>query len=93
MTQTEKFIAKLHFVAAGSDPLDCQTDAVADLFARFVKETQESLGDDRERIRSRLTGLQFELTKQTLQPRADRFSDLRDHARELVKDWLLRNLD
>lgn len=91
MTQTEKFIARLHFIAAGSDALDRQTDAVAELFAQFAKETQESLGDDRERIRSRLTGLQFELSKQTRQPRADRFSDLRDHARDLVKDWLLRN--
>lgn len=93
MTQTEKFIARLGFIAAGSDPLDRQTDAVAELFTGFVKEMQESLGDDRERIRSRLTGLQFELAMQTLQPRADRLSDLRDHARELVKDWLLRNPD
>ena len=93
MTQMEKFIARLHFIAAGSDPLDRQTDAVAELFARFVKDMQESLGDDGERIRSRLAGLQFELTKQTSQPRADRFSDLRNHACELVKDWLLTNLD
>lgn len=68
MTQTEKFIARLHSIAAASDPLDRQTDAVVELFARYAKETQESLGDDRERIRSRLTGLRFELTKQTHSP-------------------------
>lgn len=93
MTQTEKFIATLHLIAAGGDPLDRQTNAVAGLFARFLKEAHESLGNDRERVRSRLTGLQFELTKQTLQPRADRLAELRDHARELVTDWLRQNLD
>ena len=51
MTQTEKFIARLHFIAAGSDPLDCQIDAVADLFARSLEEARQSLGDDRERMR------------------------------------------
>jgi hypothetical protein len=92
MTQTEKFIARLHFIANGSDPLDRQIAAVADLFAQFLEEARQSLGDDPQRMRSRLTGLQFELTKQALPPRDDRVTDLREHASKLVKDWLLKNL-
>jgi hypothetical protein len=91
MTQTEKFVTRLHYIAARSDPLDRQIGAVAELFARSLEEARQLLGEDRERMRSWLTGLQFELTKQVSSPRDDHFAGLREHASKLVKDWLLKN--
>jgi len=88
MSKTEEFIASLHVIAAGDDPLDRQKDAVRKVLARFLGEARETLGSDQEPIRSWLEGVKLELDKQALQPRADRFTDLRDHARALVADWL-----
>jgi hypothetical protein len=88
MTQTEDFIATLHVIGAGDDPLDRQKEAVQKVLARFLRDAQQTLGSDQERIRSWLEGVKLELDKQALLPRADRFADLRDHARALIADWL-----
>jgi hypothetical protein len=91
MTQTEDFIGTLHVIAAGDDPLDRQKEAAREVLARFLRDAQQTLGGDQERIRRWLDGVKLELDKQPLLPRADRFADLRDHARELVADWLRQN--
>jgi hypothetical protein len=91
MSKTEEFIAPLHVIAAGDDPVDHQKDAVRKVLARFLREAREPVGSDQEPIRSWLEGVKLELDKQALQPRADRFADLRDHARTLVADWLREN--
>jgi hypothetical protein len=92
MTQTEEFIGALHLIAASDSPIDRQKDAVREVLARFLRDAIETLGGDKKRIRSWVEGpLKLELTKQALPPRADRFADLRDHARALVDDWLREN--
>lgn len=91
MTQTEDFIATLHVIAASGDPLDRQKEAVGEVLARFLREAQRAVGGDRDRIRSLITNLKLELTKQALQSRADRFADLRDQASAVVADWLREN--
>jgi hypothetical protein len=92
VTQTEEFIGALHLIAASGSPIDRQKDAVRDVLARFLREASETLGGDKERIRSWIEGpLKLELMKQELPHRADRFADLRDHARALIADWLREN--
>ena len=89
MTQTEEFIGALHLIAASESLIDRQKNAVRDVLARFLLEASETLAGDKERIRSWVEGpLKLELTKQALPPPADRFADLRDHAKALVADWL-----
>ena len=79
-------------IAASDSHIDRQKDAVRQVFARFLRDATETLGGDKERIRSWVEGpLKFELMKQALPPRADRFADLRDHARALIADWLREN--
>ena len=78
-------------IAAGDDPLDRQKEAAREVLARFLRDAQQTLGGDQERIRRWLDGVKLELDKQALLPHADRFADLRDHARELVADWLRQN--
>jgi hypothetical protein len=92
VTQTEEFIGALHMIAASDSPIDRQKDAVREVLARSLREASEALGGDKQRIRGWVEGqLKVELMKQALPPRADRFADLRDHARMLVADWLLEN--
>ena len=92
MTQTEEFIGALHLIAASDSPIDRQKDAVREVLARFLRDATETLGGDKERIRSWIEGpLQLELMKQAVPPRTDRFADLRDHAKALVADWLREN--
>jgi hypothetical protein len=91
MTQMEDFIGTLHVIAAGNDPLDRQKEVVRDVLARFLRDSQQALGGDQERIRRWLESVRLELDKQALLLRTDRFADLRDHARELVADWLRQN--
>ena len=93
MTQTEDFIGTLHVIAASNDPLDRQEEAVREVLARMLREAQQILGGDQERVRSWITNLELGLTKHTLQPHADRFAVPRDHARALVADWLRENPD
>jgi hypothetical protein len=90
--QTEEFIGALHLIAASESPIDRQKDAVREVLARFLREATEALGGDKQRIRGWVEGqLKVELMKQALPPRADRFADLRDHARALITDWLREN--
>ena len=93
MTQTEKFIARLHHISAGAGSLDRKIDAVAELFARFLGDVQRLLGEDRERSRSLLTDLQFQLTNHEALTQEGHFADVREHARKLVRDWLLKTED
>jgi hypothetical protein len=88
MTQMEDFIGTLHVIAASGSPIDRQKEAVQKVLARFLRDAQQTLGGDQERIRSWLKGVKLELDKQALLPRADRFADLRDHAGALIADWL-----
>jgi hypothetical protein len=88
MTQTEDFLGPLHLIAASGSPIDRQKDAVREVLARFLRDAQQTLDGNQERIRSWLEGIKLELDKQALLPRADRFADLRDHARALMADWL-----
>ena len=79
-------------IAASDSPIDRQKEAVREVLARFLREATETLGGDKQRIRGWVEGqLKAELMKQELRPRADRFADLRDHARVLVADWLREN--
>ena len=79
-------------IAASDSPIDRQKDAVREVLARSLREATETLGGDKERIRGWVEGqLKLELMKQALPPRADRFADLREHARALVADWLREN--
>ena len=91
MTQTEEFVGALHVIAASDSSIDNQKDAVREILARFLREASETVGGDRGRIRSWLESVRLELTRQALEPRADRFADLRDHARALIADWLHEN--
>ena len=91
MTQTEDFIGTLHVIAASNDPLDRQKEAVREVLARMLREAQQTFGGDQKRIRRWVTTLDLELTRQALQPRADRFADLRDHAHVLVAHWPREN--
>ena len=78
-------------IAASDSPIDQQKDAVRQVLARLLREANEIIGGDQKRVRSWLENVNLELTRQALAPRADRFADLRDHARELVADWLREN--
>jgi hypothetical protein len=80
MTHTDEFVGALHVIAASDSPIDRQKEAVRDVLARFVLEAAGALGRDLELVRTWLEGVELELTRQALQPRADRFADLRDHA-------------
>jgi hypothetical protein len=92
VSKTEEFIASLHVIAAGDDPIDRQKDAVRKVFARLLREASEILGGNKDQVRGWVEGqLKLELMKEALPPRADRFADLRDHARALVTDWLREN--
>jgi hypothetical protein len=88
MTQTEDFLGTLHVIAASDSPIERQKDAVQEVLARFIRDAQQTLGGNQERIRSWLEGVKHELDKQALVPRTDRFADLRDHARALMADRL-----
>jgi len=92
MTQATEFVAALHVIAASDSPLGRQKDAVRGVLARILREANEVLGGNKERVRGWVEGqLKPELMKGALPPRADRFADLRDHARELVNDSLREN--
>src|ERR1700741_1883667 len=88
MTQTEEFIGSLHLIAASEASLEDQKAAVGKVFERILRDASATLGGDQQRIRAWVERLKMELTSQALQPRADRFADLRDHARDLIADWL-----
>jgi hypothetical protein len=88
LTQAEDFIGTLHVIAASDAPIDRQKEAVRKVLGRMLGEAQQILGGDQERVRSWITNLNLELTRQTPQSRADRFAGLLDHARALVADWL-----
>jgi hypothetical protein len=91
MTQAEDFIGTLYVIAASDSPLERQKEAVREVVARMLRESQQIFRGDQERVRSWITNLKLELTKQARQPRADRFADLLDHACTLVADWLREN--
>ena len=88
MAQIEEFIGLLHVIAAGDGPLEQQTAAVDKVLERFLRDAGETLGGDRQRVRGWVEKLKQELLKQALPARADRFADLRDHARAQVDNWL-----
>jgi len=91
MTQTEEFIGSLHLIAAGEGSLEVQKAAVGQVLERSLRDASAALGGDRQRVRAWVEGLKLELMKQALPARADRFADLRDHARVLVANWLRDN--
>jgi hypothetical protein len=92
VSKTEEFIASLHVIAAGDDPVDRQKDAVREVFARCLREANEAFGGNKELVRGWVESrLKLELMKEALPPRTDRFADLRDQARALVTDWLREN--
>jgi hypothetical protein len=91
MTQVEDFIGTLHVIAASDAPLDRQKEAVREVLGRMLREAQQMLGGDQNRVRSWIVNLKLELTRHPLQPRTDRFADLLDHARALVAGWLREN--
>ena len=84
MTKTEEFINTLHVIAAANG----HTATVDEVFERFLRELQESLGPDHSRIRKCVEDLQNALAAEAVPPRTGLFADLRDHARGLVADWL-----
>jgi len=91
MTMTEDFVGSLHLIAASGKPLNNQKAAVGQVFERFLREADYTLGGDRQRIRVLVAQLELELMQQALPARSDSFADLRDHARSLIEDWLSKN--
>jgi hypothetical protein len=65
--------------------------AVEQVFKRFLTEAQGSLGQDHERIRKSVVGLETALAAEMAPPRPDRYSVLRSHARAIVAEWLEKN--
>jgi len=84
MTGTEEFISTLHVIAAAKG----HTATVDAVFERFLRELQQSLGSDRQRIRATLEDLQRALTAEAQPTRSGPFAELQDHARHLVASWL-----
>jgi len=91
--KAEELIAMLHVIAAGEDSENSQKGAVQQVFTRLVKESSEAIGGDLKKIRRWMTSLQSQLKAPSQVSRSGRFAILRDHAQELVSDWLQRNAD
>jgi hypothetical protein len=92
-TKTEEFIAMLHVIAVGEASEDRQKDAVRQVFTRHLNEAEQLLLGDLGKVRAWVTSLQSGLKAQADIPRSDSFVILRNHAQELVADWLQRKRD
>jgi hypothetical protein len=89
MYKTEEFIAALHVIAAGEASGKRQNDAVREVFERCLIEVGGAVRGDSKKIRQWVTDLQRQLKAPSSQlSRIGRFELLRDHAQELVADWL-----
>jgi len=88
MHQTHEFIAALHVIAAGETSEDRQEAAVAEVFARYLREVGAAVRGDPGKLRGWVTELQGQLQAPPQASRTGRFTVLRAHAEQLAADWL-----
>jgi hypothetical protein len=91
--KTQEFLATLHVIAAGEGLEINQKAAVEKVFVRLLDEAGQAVRGDPKKIRRWLIALQGELKSPHQVFRTGRFALLRDHAQELVADWLQKNAD
>jgi hypothetical protein len=86
--KTEEFITALHVIAAGDASEKRQNDAVCEVFARSLREVDGAVRGDSKKVRRWVIDLQRQLKAPPQLSRTGRFGLLRDHAQELVANWL-----